>query len=132
MNAEVPEATGETPPAQFAAGGTEAEGVRSEVGYIPAIEGLRGTAVLWVVVFHYVVLRSGDFADLLVLWIDASPAARIIVRGGFAFPCYFGTILVLSTLSFRYVELPFMRQRRCGIPSAAPALPGAPIGRGAR
>src|SRR5208282_5104932 len=83
MNAEVPEATVETAPAQITLGGTVAEGVRSEVGYIPAIEGLRGIAVLWVVVFHYVVLRSGEFADPLVLWIDASTAPRIIVRNGF-------------------------------------------------
>jgi len=57
----------ETPLTQASQGaGATAEGVRSEVGYIPAIEGLRGIAVLWVVVFHYVALRSGGFADPLV------------------------------------------------------------------
>jgi peptidoglycan/LPS O-acetylase OafA/YrhL len=59
------------------------ESVRIEVGYIPAIEGLRGIAVLWVVVFHYVVVRSGQFADPLIAWIDASPFLKIIVRNGF-------------------------------------------------
>ena len=63
--------------------GTSQESVRREVGYIPAIEGLRGIAVLWVVIFHYVVIRSGQFADPLVVWIDASSTARIIVRNGF-------------------------------------------------
>jgi peptidoglycan/LPS O-acetylase OafA/YrhL len=60
-----------------------AEDVRSEVGYLPAIEGLRGIAVLWVVVFHYVALRSGGFADPLVQWIDTTSAPRVIVRQGF-------------------------------------------------
>ena len=60
-----------------------AESVRTEVGYIPAIEGLRGIAVLWVVLFHYVVVRSGQFADPFVAWIDASSIAKIIVRNGY-------------------------------------------------
>jgi peptidoglycan/LPS O-acetylase OafA/YrhL len=63
--------------------GIAAESVRREVGYIPAIEGLRGIAVLWVVAFHYVVVRSGQFADPLIAWIDASTALKIIVRNGF-------------------------------------------------
>ena len=83
MDTRGTEATVEASLAQAISGGTAAESVRSEVGYIPAIEGLRGIAVLWVVVFHYVVLRSGEFADPLVLWIDASSAPRIIVRNGF-------------------------------------------------
>jgi peptidoglycan/LPS O-acetylase OafA/YrhL len=63
--------------------GVTAEGVRSEVGYIAAIEGLRGVAVFWVVVFHYVVVRSGQFTDPWVAFIDASPSLKIIVRNGF-------------------------------------------------
>ena len=65
------------------AAGAVAESVRSEVGYIPAIEGLRGIAVLWVVIFHYIAVRSGQSADPLVAWIDASQALRVIVRNGF-------------------------------------------------
>lgn len=61
----------------------EAESVRKEVGYIPAIEGLRGIAVLWVVAFHYVVVRSGQVDDPLVAWIDASTIPRVIIRNGF-------------------------------------------------
>jgi peptidoglycan/LPS O-acetylase OafA/YrhL len=60
-----------------------AESVRREVGYIPAIEGLRGIAVLWVVLFHYVLVRSGQFVDPFVAWVDASLALKIIVRNGF-------------------------------------------------
>ena len=60
-----------------------AESVRSEVGYIPAIEGLRGLAVLWVVIFHYVVVRSGKFDDPLIAWVDASYVLKIVVRNGF-------------------------------------------------
>jgi len=63
--------------------GITAESVRNEVGYIPAIEGLRGIAVLWVVLFHYVVVRSGQFADPLVASVDASSITKIIVRNGF-------------------------------------------------
>jgi peptidoglycan/LPS O-acetylase OafA/YrhL len=46
----------------------------------------------------------------LLLFNKYAPAAL----GGFAFPCYFGVIIAISTLSFRYVELPFMRQRSPG------------------
>ncbi len=60
-----------------------AEDVKGEVGYIPAIEGLRGIAVLWVVLFHYVGIRSGQFADPLIAWVSATTAAQIIVRNGY-------------------------------------------------
>ena len=84
MEAEVPSVSGDVRPAQAAPRpGVSVESVKSEVGYIPAIEGLRGIAVLWVVLFHYVVVRSGQFADPFVAWIDASSAAKIIVRNGY-------------------------------------------------
>jgi peptidoglycan/LPS O-acetylase OafA/YrhL len=62
---------------------SENESVRSEIGNIRAIEGLRGVAVLWVVVFHYVVVRSEHFSDPLIEWIDASYPLRVVVRYGF-------------------------------------------------
>ena len=43
---------------------------------------------------------------VLLLFNKYVPAAL----GGFAFPCYFAVIIAISTLSFRYIELPFMRQ----------------------
>jgi len=61
----------------------DVEGVRREIGYIPAIEGLRGIAVLWVVVFHYVTVRSGRFVDPFVGWIDVFVPLKVIVRNGF-------------------------------------------------
>ena len=84
MKTKLSSAAGEAPLRQATPGASaRAESVRSEVGYIPAIEGLRGIAVLWVVAFHYVVVRSGQFADPLIAWIDASSVPRIIVRNGF-------------------------------------------------
>jgi len=46
-------------------------GVRAEVGDIRAIEGLRGLAVLWVVAFHYLVLREGKFDDAFVSLVNS-------------------------------------------------------------
>ena len=60
------------------------DGVRDEVGFIPAIEGLRGVAVLWVVAFHYVVLRESAFAT--DPWIAAARSVdvtNVIVHHGF-------------------------------------------------
>lgn len=62
---------------------SENEGVRSEIGNIRAIEGLRGVAVLWVLVFHYVVVSSAQFHDPFVEWIDGSRPLQIVVRYGF-------------------------------------------------
>ena len=62
---------------------SENESVRSEIGNIRAIEGLRGVAVLWVVVFHYVVVRSEHFRDPFIDWIDASYPPQVVVRYGF-------------------------------------------------
>jgi peptidoglycan/LPS O-acetylase OafA/YrhL len=36
------------------------EGVRAEVGRIPGVEGMRGVAVVWVILFHCFVLRPED------------------------------------------------------------------------
>jgi peptidoglycan/LPS O-acetylase OafA/YrhL len=84
VKAKLSSAASEAPPTQAMPGASATtESVRSEVGYIPAIEGLRGIAVLWVVAFHYVVVRSGQFTDPLIAWIDAWSAPRTIVRSGF-------------------------------------------------
>ena len=54
------------------------DSVRAEVGRIAPVEGLRGVAVLWVIVFHCFVLRPGD------PWmraLAASPLAPIAGNG---------------------------------------------------
>ena len=53
-------------------------GVRDEVGHIAGIEGLRGIAVLWVVLFHFFVLRPGDAASRAIL---ATPAGALAANG---------------------------------------------------
>ena len=60
-----------------------AQGVREEAGYVPAIEGLRGVAVLWVILFHYVVVRDGRFDDPAIAAIEAVRPLNIIVRNGY-------------------------------------------------
>jgi len=58
--------------------------VRDEVGFIPAIEGLRGVAVLWVVAFHYVVLRESAFAsDPWIAAVKAFDIANVVAHHGF-------------------------------------------------
>ncbi len=54
--------------------------VRAEVGNIPAIEGMRGLAVLWVILFHYVVVRDGKFDDPFIALLKACAPNRILCR----------------------------------------------------
>jgi peptidoglycan/LPS O-acetylase OafA/YrhL len=51
------------------------ESVRDEVGYLAGIEGLRGVAVLWVVIFHYLVLRPADPASRAIASSIGAPLA---------------------------------------------------------
>ncbi|MCW5777843.1 MAG: acyltransferase family protein, partial [Phycisphaeraceae bacterium] len=59
------------------------ESVRAEVGDVPAIEGMRGIAVLWVMVFHYVVVRDGKFDDAFVAFLKDWPALDAFARNGY-------------------------------------------------
>lgn len=54
------------------------DGVRDEVGHIAGIDGLRGAAVLWVALFHFIVLRPGDPAARAIV---ASPAGALAANG---------------------------------------------------
>ncbi len=91
-----------------------ATGVRDEIGYIEPIEGLRGVAVLWVVAFHYVVVRSAAFpTDPWLQLVAASPAAQVIVRNG-----YLGVDLFFLITGF-LLTLPWFRHAAEG--RAAPA-----------
>lgn len=57
-------------------------GVRAEAGTVPSLDGLRGIAVLWVVLFHYTAL--GDAArDPWIQAIGAIPLVDAAVRNGY-------------------------------------------------
>ena len=58
------------------------ESVRAEVGHLDAIEALRAVALLWVVSFHYAVVRSRESADPWNAWIDATRPLEVVVRNG--------------------------------------------------
>jgi peptidoglycan/LPS O-acetylase OafA/YrhL len=59
------------------------EGVRVEAGYLPAIEGLRGIAVLWVMLFHYVVMIEGKLADPFIAAIGDIKPLDVLARNGY-------------------------------------------------
>jgi peptidoglycan/LPS O-acetylase OafA/YrhL len=83
------------------------EGVRSEAGYIPAIEGMRGIAVLWVILFHYVVVRDGHFDDPAIAAISAVHPLNVLVRNG-----YLGVDLFFLITGFLLTLPWFMRAQR--------------------
>lgn len=56
--------------------------MRSDVGFIAPVEGLRGVAVLLVILFHYVIVLDARFADPWVAAIDAWLPAKVIARNG--------------------------------------------------
>ncbi len=58
-------------------------GVRADVGHIPVLDGLRGIAVLWVVLFHYVVIRDTAFADPWIRAIETLHPLNVIARNGY-------------------------------------------------
>ncbi|HEX3097366.1 MAG TPA: acyltransferase [Usitatibacter sp.] len=83
------------------------EGVRAEVGDIPVLDGLRGIAVIWVVAFHFVVLREGD------AWVEAlhaMPALDALVRNG-----YLGVDLFFLLSGF-LLALPWLAHANAGLP----------------
>ncbi len=91
-----------------------AASVRDEVGYIAPIEGLRGVAVLWVMAFHYVVVRTAAFpSDPWLQAVAASPAAQVIVRNG-----YLGVDLFFLITGF-LLTLPWFRHAERGLPAPA-------------
>src|SRR5688572_27596906 len=57
--------------------------VAARASYIPEIEGLRGIAMLWVVLFHYVVVRDAAFADPWIEAVTAVAPLNIVVRNGY-------------------------------------------------
>lgn len=90
------------------------ESVRSQVGFIAPIEGLRGVAVLLVVLFHYAMVLDTRFADPWIGAIDSSVFTRVIVRNGML-----GVDLFFVITGFLLV-LPWLRQAAEG--GAAPSV----------
>lgn len=103
MSAAAPEAPAPAAPV--------AESVRAEVGNVPAIEGLRGVAVLWVMVFHYVVVRDGRFADAFIASLKDWTALDVVVRNG-----YLGVDLFFLITGF-LLTLPWFRHAQAGLPA---------------
>ena len=99
------------PPADAPVAST-AESVRSEVGDIPAIEGLRGVAVAWVIVFHYFVLRDGKFDDAFIAFLKSWAPLEAFARNG-----YLGVDLFFLITGF-LLTLPWFRHADAGL--AAP------------
>jgi len=87
------------------------ESVPAEVGKIPELEGLRGVAVLWVLVFHYFVAASELFEDPFNSMIAASPALDTIVRHG-----YYALDLFFLISGF-LLTLPWFRHAAQGRPA---------------
>ena len=88
------------------------DGVRAEVGEIPVLDGLRGLAVIWVALFHFVVLRAGD------TWVDAlhgMPALDALVRSG-----YLGVDLFFLLSGF-LLALPWIAHANAGLPPPSTA-----------
>ena len=90
--------------------GASAEGVRDEVGFIAPIEGLRGVAVLLVMLFHYAVVLDPRFADPWIALADAVPFLKVVVRNGMI-----GVDLFFLITGFLLV-LPWLRHAEQGAP----------------
>jgi peptidoglycan/LPS O-acetylase OafA/YrhL len=90
------------------------ESVRAEVGHIAPVEGLRGVAVILVVLFHYVIVLEARFADPWIAAIDSALATRVVARNGML-----GVDLFFLISGFLLV-LPWLRHREEGLepPSA--------------
>jgi peptidoglycan/LPS O-acetylase OafA/YrhL len=90
------------------------DGIRSRFGHIAPIEGLRGVAVLWVVAFHYMVVREGVFsADPWIALAGAASGANVMVHHG-----YLGVDLFFLITGFLLV-LPWLRAAEAGTPGPA-------------
>ena len=58
------------------------ESVRVEIGHLDAIEALRAIALLWVVLFHYLLVRAPAAADPWNAWIVSVPAIHKLALNG--------------------------------------------------
>ena len=83
-------------------------GVRAEVGFIAPVEGLRGVAVLLVVVFHWFVALDPRFSDPWIAAADAWLPVKVVARNGMI-----GVDLFFIITGFLLV-LPWLRNARAG------------------
>ncbi|MGZ5033956.1 MAG: acyltransferase family protein [Usitatibacter sp.] len=86
-------------------------GVRSEVGAIPPLDGVRGIAVLWVMLFHFAALAGGR-GDPWIEAMDKFPLLDAVIRNG-----YLGVDLFFLLSGF-LLTLPWFLHARAGV--AAP------------
>ncbi len=86
------------------------QSVKSEVGFIAPIEGLRGVAVLWVMLFHYLSIRDPALHDPWNAAIAARRPLAVIVGNG-----YLGVDLFFLITGFLLV-LPWARHAAAGLP----------------
>ena len=93
-----------------------ANGVREEIGNLAPVDGLRGIAVLWVVAFHFVVVRSAaGIADPWIAALARIPPLDAIARNG-----YLGVDLFFLLSGF-LLAAPWFVHARAGIaPPSAP------------
>lgn len=57
--------------------------MRERIGHIEAIEGLRGVAVLWVIAFHYFILRSDRPLDPWIALVKEMRPLQVVVGNGY-------------------------------------------------
>ena len=88
-----------------------AEGVRAELGHIATVEGLRGVAVLWVILFHFCVVRSTGSRDPWIAFVDAMRPLAVVIRNG-----YLGVDLFFLITGF-LLALPWLRNAARGLPA---------------
>jgi len=90
------------------------EGVRAGLGHIATVEGLRGVAVLWVILFHYCVVRSTGTRDPWIAFVDSVRPLAVVIRNG-----YLGVDLFFLITGFLLV-LPWLRNADRGLPAPSP------------